>query len=100
MPGKGHVTARCIPVLAARFMPLLMREFPRLHQAISLHLAEGDHEQLMRDLGQGRIEMAITFAGQIPTAFETKLLFGTASFCVAARGSPARGRQRCVPGRS
>ncbi len=52
-------------------MPSLMLEFSDRYPMIALHLEEGDHEQLMRDLAQGRIEMAITFDGEVPASFDT-----------------------------
>lgn len=71
---RGEITVGCFPTIAARFMPSLMLEFSERHPAIALHLEEGDHEQLMRDLSQGRIEMAITYGGHIPAGFEARPL--------------------------
>jgi DNA-binding transcriptional LysR family regulator len=71
---RGEITIGCIPALAARFMPSLMLEFSERHPLIALHLEEGDHEQLMRDLAQGRIEMAISYSDNIPSGFDAKLL--------------------------
>ncbi len=68
---RGDITVGCFPTLAARFMPSLMLEFSERHPMIALHLEEGDHEQLMRDLAQGRIEMAITFGDHVPAGFDT-----------------------------
>jgi len=68
---RGEITVGCFPTLAARFMPSLMLEFSDRYPMIALHLEEGDHEQLMRDLAQGRIEMAITFDGEVPACFDT-----------------------------
>ena len=68
---RGDIAVGCFPTLAARFMPSLMLEFSERHPLIALHLEEGDHEQLVRDLAQGRIEMAITFADYVPPGFET-----------------------------
>ena len=69
---RGDITVGCFPTLAARFMPSLMLEFSERHPMITLHLEEGDQEQLMRDLAQGRIEMAITFSDHVPSGFDTK----------------------------
>ena len=41
---------------------------------IALHLEEGDQDQLMRDLAQGRIEMAISYSDNVQAGFDTKLL--------------------------
>ncbi len=71
---RGDITVGCFPTLAARFMPSLMLEFSERHPMIALHLEEGDQEQLMRDLAQGRIEMAITFSDHVPSGFDTKPL--------------------------
>ena len=68
---RGDITVGCFPTLAARFMPSLMLEFSERHPLIALHLEEGDHDQLMRDLAQGRIEMAITFGDSVPQGFDT-----------------------------
>ena len=71
---RGEITVGCFPTLAARFMPSLMLEFSERHPMIALHLEEGDQEQLMRDLAQGRIEMAITYSENVPSGFDTKPL--------------------------
>ena len=71
---RGEITIGCFPTLAARFMPSLMLEFSEQHPLIALHLEEGDQEQLMRDLAQGRIEMAITYSDNVPSGFDTKPL--------------------------
>jgi DNA-binding transcriptional LysR family regulator len=68
---RGDIAVGCFPALAARFMPSLMLEFSERHPKIALHLEEGDHGQLMHGLAQGQIEMAITFAGNIPAGFDT-----------------------------
>ncbi len=70
----GDITIGCFPTLAARFMPSLMLEFSSRHPKIAVHLEEGDQEQLMRDLAQGRIEMAISFSGEVPAGFDAKPL--------------------------
>jgi DNA-binding transcriptional LysR family regulator len=70
---RGEITIGCFPALAARFMPSLMLEFSERHPMIALHLEEGDHEQLMRDLAQGRIEMAISYSDNVPSGFDTRL---------------------------
>jgi DNA-binding transcriptional LysR family regulator len=72
--GRGDITIGCFPTLAARFMPSLMLEFSERHPMIALHLEEGDHEQLMRDLAQGRIEMAISYSDNVPSGFDTRPL--------------------------
>ena len=71
---RGEITVGCFPTLAARFMPSLMLEFSERHPMISLRLEEGDQEQLVRDLGQGRIEMAITYSDGIPSGFDVRPL--------------------------
>ena len=71
---RGDIAVGCFPTLAARFMPSLMLEFSERHPKIALHLEEGDHGQLMHDLAQGKIEMAITFAEDVPNGFDTALL--------------------------
>jgi DNA-binding transcriptional LysR family regulator len=68
---RGDIAVGCFPTLAARFMPSLMLEFSERHPKIALHLEEGDHNQLMHGLAQGQIEMAITFADNIPSGFDT-----------------------------
>jgi DNA-binding transcriptional LysR family regulator len=71
---RGEITIGCFPTLAARFMPSLMLEFSERHPMIALHLEEGDHDQLMRDLAQGRIEMAISYSDNVPSSFDTRPL--------------------------
>ena len=71
---RGEITVGCFPTLAARFMPSLMQAFSERYPMIALHLEEGDQDQLMRDLAQGRIEMAISYSDNVPAGFDTKLL--------------------------
>ncbi len=71
---RGEITVGCFPTLAARFMPSLMLEFSERHPLITLRLEEGDQEQLMRDLAQGQIEMAITYSNGVPPGFDSKPL--------------------------
>ncbi len=71
---RGEITVGCFPTLAARFMPSVMLDFAENHPLITLRLEEGDQEQLMRDLAQGRIEMAFSFAYGVPPGFDSKLL--------------------------
>jgi len=71
---RGEITIGCFPTLAARFMPSIMLEFAERHPLITLRLEEGDQEQLLRDLAQGRIEMAFSYIYGVPPGFDTKLL--------------------------
>ncbi|MGA7325386.1 MAG: LysR family transcriptional regulator [Rhodomicrobium sp.] len=68
---RGEITIGCFPTLAARFMPSLMLNFSERHPMISLRLEEGDQDQLMRDLAQGRIEMAVSFIYGVSPGFDT-----------------------------
>jgi DNA-binding transcriptional LysR family regulator len=68
---RGEIALGCFPTIAARFMPSLMLEFSARHPLISLRLEEGDQEQLIRDLAQGRIEMAISYSYGVPSGFDT-----------------------------
>src|SRR5271165_1180292 len=54
--GRGDITFGCFPTLAARFLPSLMQDFSEEHPMIALHPEEGNQDQLMSDLAQGRIE--------------------------------------------
>jgi DNA-binding transcriptional LysR family regulator len=71
---KGEITVGCFPTLAARFMPSLMLEFSQRYPLISLKLEEGDQEQLMRGLAQGRIELAVCYEHGVPSGFDSKQL--------------------------
>jgi DNA-binding transcriptional LysR family regulator len=71
---RGEITIGCFPTLAALYMPSIMLEFAERHPLITLKLAEGDQEELLRDLGQGRIEMAFSYIYGAPPGFDTKPL--------------------------
>ncbi len=71
---RGEITVGCFPTLAALFMPSIMLEFAERHPLITLRLEEGDQEQLLRDLGQGRIEMAFSYSYGAPPGYDTKPL--------------------------
>jgi DNA-binding transcriptional LysR family regulator len=51
-----------------------MLEFSKQYPKITLRLEEGDQEQLIRDLAQGRIEAAVTYEFGIPAGFDSKPL--------------------------
>jgi DNA-binding transcriptional LysR family regulator len=71
---RGEITVGCFPTLAALFMPSIMLEFAERHPLITLRLEEGDQEQLLRDLGQGRIEMAFSYSYGAPPGYDAKPL--------------------------
>ena len=71
---KGEITVGCLPTIAARFMPSLMLEFSERHPLITLKLEEGDQEQLMHDLAQGRIELAVCYDFSLPASFDSRML--------------------------
>lgn len=71
---RGEITVGCFPTLAALYMPSIMLEFAERHPLITLRLEEADQEQIMRDLAQGRIEMAFSYIYGVPPGFDTKPL--------------------------
>jgi DNA-binding transcriptional LysR family regulator len=71
---RGEISIGCFPTLAARFMPSLMLEFSKRYPLITLRLEEGDEEQLISDLAQGRIELAISYDFGMPGGFDTRPL--------------------------
>jgi DNA-binding transcriptional LysR family regulator len=72
--GRGDITIGCFPTLAARFLPSLMLAFSERYPNIALHLEEGNQDQLMTDLAQGRIELAISYSDDVCSGFDTKPL--------------------------
>ena len=71
---RGEITVGCFPTLASLYMPSIMLEFAEHHPLITLRLDEGDQEQLLRDLAQGRIEMALSYNNGVHSGFDTKPL--------------------------
>jgi DNA-binding transcriptional LysR family regulator len=71
---RGEITIGCFPTLAAMYMPSIMLDFAERHPLITLKLEEGDQEQLLQDLGQGRIEMAFSYIYGAPSGFDAKPL--------------------------
>ncbi len=81
---RGEITVGCFPTLAARFMPSLMLEFSERYPKITLKLEEGDQEQLIRDLAQGRIEAAVSYEFGIPLGFDCRHLLSMQPVVVLA----------------
>ena len=71
---RGEITVGCFPTLASLYMPSIMLEFAERHPLITLRLDEGDQEQLLGDLAQGRIEMAFSFSNGVHSGFDTRPL--------------------------
>ena len=71
---RGEITVGCFPTLAALYMPSLMLEFAERHPLITLRLEEAGQEQIVRDLAQGRIEMAFSYIYGVPPGFDAKPL--------------------------
>jgi DNA-binding transcriptional LysR family regulator len=71
---RGEITVGCFPTLASLYMPSIMLEFAEHHPLITLRLDEGDQEQLLRDLAQGRIEMAFSYSNGVHSGFDTRPL--------------------------
>jgi DNA-binding transcriptional LysR family regulator len=71
---RGEITVGCFPTLASLYMPSIMLAFAEHHPLITLRLDEGDQEQLLGDLAQGRIEMAFSYSNGVHSGFDTRPL--------------------------
>jgi DNA-binding transcriptional LysR family regulator len=58
---SGSVEVGCFLTLAPVIMPALIRDFTRAHPAVRIDCHEGDYDELIEGLRQGRIEMAFVY---------------------------------------
>ena len=72
---QGVVQIGCLTYLAPRFLGGLLRGFRTLHPLIEVDVWEGDHQQLIGWLRDGKIEAALTYDLLLPERFHvTELL--------------------------
>lgn len=63
---SGELSVGAFATLAATFMPALIESFREAHGGVDLSLSEGDQEELVAALRQGRAEMALLYNVGLP----------------------------------
>lgn len=86
----GHLAVGLGPTPAAVLLPLVVPEFHRRFPAVQLRLFSGFYEQLLPELQQARIQLAVTAVpdGGVAAGFEVRRLFRSALVVIARRGHP------------
>ncbi|WMS43808.1 LysR family transcriptional regulator [Acuticoccus sp. MNP-M23] len=62
----GEVVVGAFPSLAIRYMPQLLGSLAELHPGIVVVLHEGDQDELLAGLAEGRIEVALSYTLAVP----------------------------------
>lgn len=62
----GEVAVGAFPTLAIRYMPHLLGSLAETHPGIVVSLQEGDQDEMLAGLGEGRIEVALTYSFAMP----------------------------------
>lgn len=58
---RGEITIGCVKALAARFMPELMCDFARRFPDITVRLEEGEQDDILAAVTEGRAELGIAY---------------------------------------
>jgi DNA-binding transcriptional LysR family regulator len=91
---RGEITIGCFKTLAARFMPALMLEFAKKYPDIVVRLEEGDQEQLLDALSEGRVELCIAYDFAVPAHLKAEPLAEVYPQVTLAAGHKLAGRQK------
>ena len=62
----GEVVIGAFPTLAIRYMPHLLGSLAKLHPGIAVAMHEGDQDEILAGLAEGRIEVALSYTFAIP----------------------------------
>ncbi len=71
---RGEITISCYKTLAACFMPALLMEFGTRYPEIVVRLEEGDQEQILNAVSEGRAELGIGYDFSVPAHFQAEYL--------------------------
>ena len=74
---RGPVTIGCYATLAATVLPSLTAEFEALHPAVELSSVEGDMNELLPLLEEGKLDVLITYRINLPPGLSEVVLFDT-----------------------
>lgn len=65
-PLSGEIVVGSFPTLAMRYMPRIIGSFVTEYPAINVRLVEGDHDEILAALADGRVEMALAYDFSLP----------------------------------
>ncbi|ORE92903.1 LysR family transcriptional regulator [Stappia sp. 22II-S9-Z10] len=63
---SGEVVIGAFPTLAIRYLPHLLDTLAQIHPRISIIMHEGDQDEILSGLAEGRIEVALSYTFAIP----------------------------------
>lgn len=65
---RGEITVGCFETLAARYMPVLLKNFAKQHPGITVNLIERDQEGILSLLLAGKTEISVTYQLDLPVS--------------------------------
>jgi DNA-binding transcriptional LysR family regulator len=71
---RGEITVACCKGLASRYMPALMMDFTRAFPDINVQLQEGDQEEILSGLAEGRAEVGVSYDFMMPPSLHIDYL--------------------------
>lgn len=87
----GEVVVGAFPTLAIRYMPHLLGTLAELHPGILVTLQEGDQDEILQGLAEGRIEVALSYAFAAPADIQVEPLRQLHPHAVLAADHPLAG---------
>ena len=90
----GEIRIGCFVTLAPFVLPALLSEFAAQHPDIHVSFEEGNQQELLERLRQGRCELAMTYAYGLGEEFESEVLAELPPRVVVAADDPRARRRR------
>ncbi|MGV6875720.1 LysR family transcriptional regulator [Pseudochelatococcus sp. B33] len=90
----GEISVGCFGTLATRYMPALLTEFNRRRPGITVHLEEGNQQEIVDGLLSGRMEIAIAYAYALPPEITGEELVELPPYLLISADHPLAPRDR------
>ena len=85
---RGSVTVAALPALAACVMPYVCKEFAVTRPQVRIRVLEGDTDTILRQVRDGRADIALTETPASPDGLRIRLLGDDCMVAIAAPGHP------------
>lgn len=85
---SGEITVGCFLTLATRFMPSLLAEFSKKYPSITIHLEEGNQQEITDGLMNGSIEVAIAYTYALPVEINSTPLMALPPYILVSENHP------------
>jgi DNA-binding transcriptional LysR family regulator len=91
---RGEISVGCFKTLAARFMPALMMDFAREYPDINVGLEEGDQDQILSAITEGRAELGLAYDFGVPSHIKADFVMDLPPQVTLASGHRLAGKSR------